>query len=97
MPRNLPGNDGLVVVPAEGEERGKVKHFFSSVHGAEVSGPVLTPDNTALAAAVLHPAEGSSFAQPSTRWPGGGEMPPRPPAVVITTEGAVARVGAPRG
>ncbi|MFM9106993.1 MAG: PhoX family protein, partial [Chloroflexota bacterium] len=91
MPRNLPGNDGLFVVPTEGDERGKVMQFFSSVPGAEVSGPVFTPDNTALFAAIQHPGEGGSFAEPLTRWPDGGDMPPRPSVVGITTEGALAR------
>jgi secreted PhoX family phosphatase len=97
MPRNLPGNDGLFVVPTEGEERGKVRQFFSSVPGAEVSGPAFTPDNTALFTAIQHPGEGGSFQEPLTRWPDGEGMPPRPSVVVITTEGTLARVGTVRG
>jgi hypothetical protein len=94
MPNNLPGNDGLFVVPTEGEERGHLRQFFSSVPGAEVSGPVFNPDNTALFASIQHPGEGGSFAEPTTRWPDGGDMPPRPTVVVIQSEGGAGRVGA---
>lgn len=93
MPNNLPGNDGLFVVPTEGEERGRVRQFFSSVPGAEVSGPAFNPDNTALFASIQHPGEGGSFEAPLARWPDGGEMPPRPSVVVIQAANGIGRVG----
>jgi secreted PhoX family phosphatase len=93
LPNNLEGNDGLFVAPTEGEERGFVRQFFSAVTGAEVSGPVFTPDNTSLFSSIQHPAEGSRYEEPSTRWPDGGAMPPRPSVVVIQPERAGARVG----
>ena len=83
MPNNLPGNDGLFVVPTEGEARGQVLQFFSSVPGAEVSGPVFTPDNSALFVSIQHPGEGGSFTEPLTSWPDGGSAPPRPSVVLI--------------
>jgi secreted PhoX family phosphatase len=83
MPNNLPGNDGLFVVPTEGEARGQVLQFFSSVPGAEVSGPVFTPDNSTLFASIQHPGEGGSFDEPLTSWPDGGSAPPRPSVVLI--------------
>lgn len=83
MPSNLPGNDGLFVVPTEGEARGQVQQFFSAVPGSEVSGPIFSPDNSALFLSIQHPGEGGSFEQPLTRWPSGGEMPPRPTVVLI--------------
>jgi secreted PhoX family phosphatase len=86
MPNNLPGNDGLFIVPTEGETRGQVQQFFSAVPAAEVSGPVFTPDNSALFLSVQHPAEGSRFEEPLTRWPSGGEMPPRPTVVLIAAD-----------
>ena len=89
----LAGNDGLFVVPTEGEERGFVRQFFSSVPGAEVSGPVFTPDNTSLFASIQHPAEGSSYEEPTIRWPDGGDAPVRPSVVVIQAADATARVG----
>lgn len=83
MPNNLPGNDGLFVVPTEGENRGQVQQFFSSVIGSEVSGPTFNPDNTALFVSIQHPGEGGSFEEPMTRWPDGGDMPPRPTVVIL--------------
>ena len=87
MPSNLPGNDGLFVVPTEGAERGHVQQFFSSVPGAEVSGPEFSPDNTALFVSIQHPGEGGSFAEPISNWPDGGDMPPRPTVVLIERDG----------
>lgn len=93
MPKNLPGNDGLFVVPTEGEDRGKVQQFFSRVPGAEVSGPVFTPDNSALFASIQHPGEGGNFAAPTTHWPDGGDMPPRPTVVVIQAANGTSGIG----
>jgi secreted PhoX family phosphatase len=101
MPRNLPGNDGLFAVPVEGEERGFVRQFFSSVPGAEVTGPVFTPDNTSLFVAVQHPGEGSDaiynsvYEEPGSRWPD-GVGPPRPSVVVIQADDSTARIGTSR-
>ncbi|MBA3415534.1 MAG: PhoX family phosphatase [Chloroflexia bacterium] len=92
MPNSLPGNDGLFATPTEGEERGYTKQFFSSVPGAEVSGPIFNPDDTALFAAVQHPGEGGTYDAPISQWPT-GDGPPRPSVVVITTDGGVARIG----
>ena len=93
LPNNLEGNDGLFVAPTEGEERGFLRQFFSSVPGAEVSGPVFTPDNTSLFASIQHPGEDSTYEEPSTRWPDGGSMPPRPTVVVIQHDDPAVRVG----
>ena len=90
LPAALEGNDGLFVTPVEGEERGYVRQFFSSVPSAEVSGPVFNTDDTALFLSVQHPGEGGSFEDPISTWPL-GESPARPSVVVITTEGATAR------
>ena len=92
MPRNLPSNDGLYAVPVEGAERGNLKRFFTSVPGAEVSGPVFTPDNTSLFTAIQHPGEGGSFESQISTWPDGTGAP-RPSVVVIQAENG-GRVGA---
>ena len=88
-------NDGLFAAPTEGEQRGQVKQFFSAVPGAEVSGPVFTPDNSSLFLSVQHPGEGGTYEQPVSTWPG-TDGPPRPSVVVIQPEGDVtARIGSP--
>ncbi len=71
MPNNLPGNDGLFVAPTEGEERARSMQFFSTVPGAECSGPEFKPDNSALFVSVQHPGEGGTFEAPVTLWPTG--------------------------
>jgi secreted PhoX family phosphatase len=85
----LDGNDGLYAAPTDGEERGFVKQFFSAVPGAEVSGPIFNPDNTALFVSVQHPGEGGSFEAPVSSWPD-GNTPVRPSVVLIqATDGGV--------
>ncbi len=91
-PNSLPGNDGLFAVPTEGAERGYAKQFFSSVTGAEVSGPVFNTDNTALFASIQHPGEGGTYEEPISQWPT-GDGPPRPSVVVITASSGIAKIG----
>ena len=66
-------------------DRGYLRQFFSSVTGSEVSGPMFTPDNTALFLAIQHPGEGGVFSAPITSWPGTAGTP-RPSLVVIQAE-----------
>jgi secreted PhoX family phosphatase len=86
QPGTLEVNDGLFVVPTEGPERGYVKQFFAAVAGAEVTGPIFTPDNTSLFVAIQHPGEGGTFEEPITNFPDGGTSGPRPTIVVITKD-----------
>ncbi len=92
LPNNLPGNDGLFVAATEGEGRGMSRQFFSTVPGAECSGPEFNPDNTALWASVQHPGEGGTVEEPVTMWPDGA-VAPRPTVVLITNEDPTAPVG----
>jgi secreted PhoX family phosphatase len=92
IPNNLPGNDGLFMAPTEGEERGLSRQFFSTVPGAECSGPAFNLDNTALFVSVQHPGEGGTVEEPVTQWPD-GEVAPRPTVVLITNEDPMKRVG----
>jgi secreted PhoX family phosphatase len=91
----LGGNDGLYVVPTEGEERGKVQRFFNVVKGAECSGPEFNTDDTALFVSIQHPGEGGTWASPVSMWPDSA-TPARPSVVVITAADGVARIGRPR-
>lgn len=68
----LKANDGLFVVPTVGAERGHVMQFMSTVAGAEVCGPIFTPDNRNVFAGIQHPGEGGTFAKPASTFPDGG-------------------------
>ncbi len=78
-------NDGLFAVPVEGDERGYSRRFFQVPTGAECSGPVFTPDNSALFIAVQHPGEGGYFEEQVNTWPDNENgLAPRPSVVVVT-------------
>ena len=91
--------DGLYALATAGDKRGVARQIFRAPVGAEVCGPVFTPDASALFLAVQHPAADgtvdfagferrSSFADPATRWPDFDDnIPPRPSLLVITADG----------
>jgi uncharacterized protein len=68
----LASHDGLFLVPTVGPERGHVMQFMSTVKGAEVCGPIFTPDNRNMFAGIQHPGEGGTFAKPISTFPDGG-------------------------
>ncbi|MBT6119435.1 MAG: PhoX family phosphatase, partial [Rhodospirillaceae bacterium] len=88
--------DVLWGLETEGPGRGTGHMFFRVPVGAELCGPLLTPDSKTLILAVQHPAtdgvkdypgfeRSSTFEDPATRWPDFEPgMPPRPSVVVVT-------------
>ncbi|MCG8593619.1 MAG: PhoX family phosphatase [Kiloniellales bacterium] len=90
--------DGLFGIETEGETRAYSKMFFRVPVGAELCGPIFTPDDRSLFLAVQHPASDgtkefpgferrSTFDDAATRWPDfKDDMPPRPSVVVVTKD-----------
>ena len=79
--------NGLWICPDEGPERGQAQRFCTVPNGAEPCGPCFTPDGRSLFVSIQHPAEGSTWHNPSTRWPDfRSDIPPRPSIVVIERE-----------
>jgi secreted PhoX family phosphatase len=83
QPGTIDFNDGLFSVPVAGADRGFVRQFFSGIPGGEVCGPEFTSDNTTLFAAIQHPGEGGTVAEPVSLWPD-QQGAPRPSVIAIT-------------
>jgi len=82
--------DGVWAADVQGPGRAITRRFYACPRGAELCGPEFTPDDSAYFAAVQHPADekGSTFDNPSTRWPDFDEaMPVRPAIQVLVKTG----------
>ncbi|MFC4653972.1 MULTISPECIES: PhoX family protein [Rheinheimera] len=76
--------EGVWASAVSGPDRALMRRFLRSPVGSEVCGPFFTPDDKHFFCSIQHPGDGSSFEQPSTRWPDfDATLPPRPAVVVI--------------
>jgi secreted PhoX family phosphatase len=76
--------DGVWACDTAGPGRAITRRFIRMPLGAESTGPCFSPDNRTFFLSVQHPADGSSFDNPSTRWPDfNSELPPRPAVIAV--------------
>ena len=76
--------DGIWVSAANGKFKALTKQFLRAPIGAEICSPCFTPDQKTMFCSVQHPGSGSSYDQPSTRWPDFDKtLPPRPAVIAV--------------
>ena len=82
--------DGLYLMPLQGPHKGHLQQFLSVPAYAECTGPLVTWDQRTVLAAVQHPGEGGTFAEPHSLFPDFGSTAvgavptaPRPSVVQV--------------
>lgn len=87
QPDTFKVSNALYACDTEGKGRGGTRLFLNGPRGCEITGPSFTPDGTTLFLSIQHPAEGSGFDAPSTRWPDfDPDLPARPSVITITKD-----------
>lgn len=84
MAKTTGKNDGLFVIDTSlsTRETPTPELVLRVPNGAESTGAEFTPDGKTLFLSIQHPGEGSSFENPSTRWPEFAKLQPPKPAVI---------------
>jgi secreted PhoX family phosphatase len=88
-PANAGVADGIYAADTSGYGRALTRLFYQAPTGAEVCGPLMLKDDRTLFLAIQHPGEdpGSTFENPSTRWPDfENGTPPRPSVIAIVRQ-----------
>ncbi|MCI0652926.1 MAG: PhoX family phosphatase [Methylococcaceae bacterium] len=76
--------DGVWACDTDGPARAITRRFIRLPFGAEATGPCFSPDHQTFFLSVQHPGDGSSFDDPSTRWPDfDSALPPRPAVIAV--------------
>jgi uncharacterized protein len=78
--------DGVWGADTSGPGRALTRLFYQAPIGAEVCGPLVLNDDRTMFIAIQHPGEtsGSTFENPSTRWPDfENGTPPRPSVIAL--------------
>lgn len=79
------GNNSLFVIPAKGPDAGIPLRVINAPVGAELTGPMLSPDGKTLFLSVQHPGEQPhDKRQNPSHWPDGGDSVPTPCVVAIS-------------
>ncbi len=83
MPGAAGFNDGMFVMPVEGDDAGHIRRFTSVPVGAECCGPFVTPDGRTALMAIQHPGEvdGATTENRASTFPYGNQ--PRPAVVTV--------------
>ncbi|QKJ21212.1 PhoX family protein [Microbacterium hominis] len=75
-PSTIGYNDGLFLVPLEGDERGRVQQFLAVPREAETCGPVIHDQEDLVFVAVQHPGEDGAVGDQHSLFPDYGSTAP---------------------